>query len=257
MAKSCWPAALSPAARPADEPSESVAIPLSEFIRTVRVFERRSVLFPMVSPFGPTWSTPVGRAPRIAPKEQPQLAGRAVKPIFGHPSPYLSSWRASRQHTGVPATAIGGMLKPEEAAKLIRRLPRRAGNSETGGSICPATDSGNSGKPGWYACPRSQMMSRSLRAARAASRGLRAPPLVDEWRFRRWWRRRFELGQHRVRFEPGRSLIDQCAFLDRYGSDREGLRQISVERKSHCKWFDDGHRQLAWRLAGATVRGAG
>jgi hypothetical protein len=29
------------------------------------------------------------------------------------------------------------MLKPEEAAKLIRRLLRRAGNSETGGSIGP------------------------------------------------------------------------------------------------------------------------
>ena len=54
----------------------------------------------------------------------------------------------------------------------------------------------------------------------------------------------------------GRRHVDECAFLHRYGSDRDGLRQISIEHIGHGKSFVGGDRQRAWRAAEAAARGA-
>ena len=98
---------------------------------------------------------------------------------------------------------------------------------------------------------------RSQRRHWSSRRRLRALPPLDGWGFRRWrWRRRLEFGQDRVRFELGGRHVDECAFLHRYGSDRDGQRQISVEHIGHRKSLVGGDRQRAWRAAEAAARGA-
>jgi hypothetical protein len=62
------------------KPSVIVATALSKFTRAVRVFERRSVFFPMVPPFLSSWSIPIGRAPN----EKPRPADRGGEPVLGH-----------------------------------------------------------------------------------------------------------------------------------------------------------------------------
>ncbi len=91
----------------------------------------------------------------------------------------------------------------------------------------------------------------------SSRRRLRALPPLDGRGFRRWrWWRRLEFGQDRVRFELGGRHVDECAFLHRYGSDRDGQRQISVEHIGHRKSLVGGDRQRAWRAAEAAARGA-
>jgi hypothetical protein len=66
-----------------------------------------------------------------------------------------------------------------------------------------------------------------------------------------------EFGQDRVGFEPGWRHVDERTFFGAYGSDRDNLRQISIERIGHGESLIEGYRQFAWRAAEAAARGAG
>jgi hypothetical protein len=133
VAKNCWPATRSPAARTADAQTGSVAIALSEFIRTARAFERRSVLFLMVSPFGPTWSTPVGRAPRrggVDPKSRKpnNKSDRPYKLHLGERSNDLKRLpTASCRQCQTSALSFGGYLPALCFNSLL--LGRRGGDA--------------------------------------------------------------------------------------------------------------------------------
>jgi hypothetical protein len=93
-----------------------------------------------------------------------------------------------------------------------------------------------------------------------ANARLWAPLSLHAWRLRRWWWRRrrcwFELGQHRIGFKPRGRRVDQRAFLDWHGSDRDGPRQIAIKRISHRECLDDGYRQRTRCLTASSVRGA-
>jgi hypothetical protein len=135
VTKNCCPAARSPAARHTDEPSESVAIAPSEFIRSVRVFDRRSVLFRMVSPSRANL-VETGRPSAVICANGAPAASRprAVKLILSHSNPYSPTQRAGCERDFTTQCSSQAVL-----GQMLCRNGRASPKSASGQSLTNCT----------------------------------------------------------------------------------------------------------------------